>query len=239
MRKIKVIAIMMAAALAFTACSKKDGTPEPTPIPTEAPTETPTQAPEEDPATPPQEGEDGTEDDANTPEDGSGDKENTPENGTGEENLPATNDSLDKAHEAVKSAFGEDYIPNMQYDKAAISELFGVKEEWYDAAIAEGPMISMHVDTFIGVHATEGNLENVQNALNSYREALISDTMQYPMNQLKIQASEIVTINDYVFFVMLGYLEDDTVYDDDEETIAAYGELNKKAIDAIKTVISE
>lgn len=231
MRKMKVVALMMAAAVVFTACGKKNDGGEPTTTPTPTETITPTEEPTPTPETP---------DDDIQGEDGTGDEGNTGDTGeAGDENLPAVSEELDKIHTAVMEAFGEDYIPNMPYDKTAISELFGVSEDWYDYAVAEGPMISMHVDTFVAIHATEGNLENVQNALNNYREVLVNDTMQYPMNMLKIQGSKVVTSGDYVFFIMLGYLEDDTAYDTDEAAIEAYAGLNQKAVDAINSILGE
>lgn len=212
MRHKKLMALSLVAVLAFTACGKKDTT-EPTPTPTVAPTEAPadpTEAPVEQPGT------DGGE--------------------TGE-NLGATelksDETLDKIHEEVKAAYGENYLPNMPFTAENLEELFGVKADWYDAAIAEGPMMSAHVDRFIGIHATEGNLENVQNALNKYQETLRADTMQYPMNQLKIQASTVETVGDYVFFVMLGTI-DEMAYTEESDMIKAYQEQNQIALDIIK-----
>lgn len=210
MRNKKLMALSLIAVLAFTACSKKD-TPEPTPTPTVAPTE----APAEPTAEPEQPGTDVG----------------------GEENLGATeltsNETLDKVHEEIKTAYGEVYVPNMPFTKENLDEQFGIKADWYDAAIAEGPMMSAHVDKFIAIHATEGNLENVQNALNKYRETLVADTMQYPMNLLKIQASKVETVGDYVFFIMLGTI-DEMAYTEDSDMIKAYEEQNQIAIDIIK-----
>lgn len=204
MRHKKLMVLSLAAVLAFTACGKKD-TNEPAPTPTVAPTEVPTKQP---------------------------DKE---EEETGE-NLGATeltsNETLDKIYEEVKAAYGENYAPNMPFTVENLEEQFGVEADWFDAAIAEGPMISINVDKFIGIHATEGNLENVRNALNKYHEALLADTMQYPMNLLKIQASKVEAAGDYVFFVMLGTI-DVTKYTEESDMIKAYEEQNQIAIDII------
>ena len=180
MRKLKVAALMLATAVVFTACGKKDNnenTPSPTPTEVVSPTE----------------------------------------------------------------IYGEEYgyAPDMSYDKTAISELFGVSEDWYDYALAEGTMISMHVDTFVAIHAKEGNLENVQNALNNYRDVLINDTMQYPMNQLKIQGSKVFTHKDYVFFIMLGFVDDSMLDAEEDTAIAEYEKMNQKVIDKITSVLGE
>lgn len=50
-------------------------------------------------------------------------------------------------------------------------------------------MISTFVETFIGVQAKDGKGDDVEAALNAYRDRLVGDTMQYPMNIAKIQAS--------------------------------------------------
>lgn len=144
---------------------------------------------------------------------------------------------LNGIHTAVKEAYGEDYIPSQAFDEITLKEVYGLSSDMYDAIIAEGPMISMHVDTFIAVHPTEGNFDNVVAALEGYRNVLVEDTMQYPMNQIKIQASKVETIGDYVFFIMLGY-GDDTLENEDE-ILASFEEQNDIAIDAIKNVIGE
>lgn len=144
---------------------------------------------------------------------------------------------LNGIHTAVKEAYGENYIPSQAFDEITLQEVYGLSSDMYDAIIAEGPMISMHVDTFIAVHPTEGNFDNVVAALEGYRKVLVEDTMQYPMNQIKIQASKVETVGDYVFFIMLGY-GDDTLENEDE-ILASFEEQNNIAIDAIKNVIGE
>ena len=143
---------------------------------------------------------------------------------------------LNQIHTAVKDAYKDDYIPNAPFDETTLKEVYGLSSDMYDAVIAEGSMISVHVDTFIAVHPTEGNFDNVVKALTDYRETLLQDTMQYPVNLIKIQASKVETIGDYVFFIMLGY-GDDTL--EEAEAIASFEEKNDIAINAIKSVIGE
>lgn len=138
---------------------------------------------------------------------------------------------------AVKNAYGDDYIPGMPYDDTAMEELFGVKKDWYEEYIAEGPMISAHVDTFIAVKAKEGSAEDVKKALNDYRDKLINDTMQYPSNMVKIQASQVVSYGNYVFFVMLGMIPMEVEDQGEEEMLKAYQEQNQKAVAAIESVL--
>lgn len=182
-------------------------------------------------------------------------QENTTEQGTGDENLGmeggldqgediyedttlTSNEQLDTFHQKVKEMYGENYIPSMPYDAVMLEEVFGIKPEWYDAAIAEGPMMSAHVDKLIAIHATEGNFDNVKNALETYRETIVNDTMNYPMNLNRIQGSVVDTAGNYVIFAMVGYI-DEMQYEQEDEMIAAYEKENKKVIDTAKEVLGK
>lgn len=137
--------------------------------------------------------------------------------------------SLEEIHTAVKEVYGEQYIPNAPLE---VAELLNISSDLYEEAIAEGPMISVHVDTFIAIKAKEGKGEEVEKALTSYREYLLNDAMQYPMNLPKIEASSVLRIGDYVFFVMLGQVAEDALEEDD--ILKSAQESNQLAIDAIK-----
>ena len=139
----------------------------------------------------------------------------------------------DKISKAVKKAYGDDYLPNMELDSFYLEEVIGLKSNTYDAVVAEGPMISAQVDTFIGVHASSGKKSQVETALKAYQSYLINDALQNPMNQPKVEASKVVTIGDYVFFVMLGKPNGD--FDANEAKLLAYYEdQNDIGILAIK-----
>lgn len=114
------------------------------------------------------------------------------------------NEFLEKAYTNVKSAYGEDYIPSMTIEELYLQEVYGLDLSKIDKVIAEGPMMSVHVDTFIGVKAVEGEVDTVEKTLLDYREKLISESMQYPMNLSKVNASKVYKIKDHVFFIMLG-----------------------------------
>ena len=46
------------------------------------------------------------------------------------------------------------------------------------------------------------NKNNKEKALTSYRDYLINDSLQYPMNVPKVNASSVLREGDYVFFVI-------------------------------------
>lgn len=139
--------------------------------------------------------------------------------------------ALSDIHQAVKDVYGENYIPSMQQDAQYISDVYGVTAEMYEEAIAEGPMISVHVDTFLAFKAAEGQADAIEEKLTAYREYLVTDSMQYPMNLPKVQASQVVREGDYVFFVMLGYVSDDTL--DADASLEEFKKSNQLAVDAI------
>ena len=142
-------------------------------------------------------------------------------------------ETLAKVKKAVKKAYGDNYLPNMEFDSLYLEEVIGLKSNTYDAVVAEGPMMSAQVDTFIGVHAASGKKSQVETALKAYQSYLINDSFQYPMNQIKVNASKVVTLGDYVFFVMLGNTSSD--HDADEAKLLAYYEdQNDIGIRAIK-----
>lgn len=158
-------------------------------------------------------------------------KNNTPKETTQEETTTQAKVELSAIHAAVKEVYGEDYIPSAQYDETYLNDVLGVGADLYESFIAEGPMISVHVDTFVAIEAKEGKGEEVEAALTSYRNYLVEESMQYPMNLPKIQASQIVRHGDYVFFVLLGAVSEDAM--DEDAMLESAQASNQLAVDAI------
>ena len=213
MRKNKLAVLALLAVLSLNACSKGNTGSEVTPTPTEtvtvAPTETPTETPSE-----------------------------TPGEGEGEAQAGAlvSNEAIDAFHAKVKEMVGENYLPSMEYDATRLKEVLGIEPEWYDAALGEGPMMSAHVDELIVIHATEGNLENVQNAMKAYHESVLANTLNYPMNIPRIQGSVVETDGDYVLYVMVGSI-DEMKYTEEDEMAAAYKEANQAIVEEAKNIL--
>lgn len=147
----------------------------------------------------------------------------------------ATLPTIAELHTAVKDAYGEDYLPSTAYDEKAMAEVVGVNMDNVEEFVAEVPMISNHVDTFIAIKAKEGKADDVEKELNTYRDKLVSDTMNYPSNLAKIQASKVVRNGDYVFFMMLGAIDENM--DASEADAAKFAEEQiKKGTDAIENL---
>jgi hypothetical protein len=144
---------------------------------------------------------------------------------------------LPKVHEAVKKAFGETYIPAMPYEAAQLEEIFGVKKDLVKEFIAEGPKMSVHVDTFIGIEAQEGKADQVEAALKTYKQKLIDSSLQYPMNLPKIKESAVQRINNYVFFMILGEIP--MTAETEEAQLAAAKAETKKATDAVESILKK
>ena len=108
---------------------------------------------------------------------------------------------INKVHAKLKSGFGQDYIPN---SPMPLESLVGIKASDIKASIAEMPMITVNVDTFIAIQAKENKADEIEKKLNAYRKSLVEQSTMYPMNQAKVNASKVVRHGDYVFFVMLG-----------------------------------
>lgn len=142
------------------------------------------------------------------------------------------NVDIKEVHNAVKESFGEDYIPNTDIEKDGIENIYGLKVEDMEEYIAQAPMISMNVDTFIAIKAKEGKADAIEEGLNSYRKNLVENSMQYPMNLAKVNASKVIRHGDYVFFTMLGRF-DDRMDITEEQALEFAQEETKKVEDVI------
>lgn len=140
--------------------------------------------------------------------------------------------SLDKIHDVIKETYGKNYIPSRSLDENFLSDVVGVKKEYIENYIAEGPMTSSCVDTFIGIKAKEGKVGEVENALKTYRISLIRNTNLYPINTAKLQASQVLVYKDYVFFLVLGEIDQSTDQTDKDYLLDARLQI-QKGTDAI------
>lgn len=134
---------------------------------------------------------------------------------------------------AVEAADGG-YWPDMALEPDMLEMSFGITSDMYEDYMAEMPMMSAHVDTLLIIRAKDDKVEAVQGALETYRNAKIEDTMQYPMNLGKIQASRIETIGNYVMFVQLGGDTTQVEEEGEEAVVSRCQEQNDKVIEAIR-----
>ena len=142
---------------------------------------------------------------------------------------------VSQIRDAVAEAYGENYFADYQMSEEEAGTLLQTDTENWEEFVAEKAMISTRVDTFVAVKAKEGKAEDVKGQMESYQEYLKKDTMQYPMNLPKIQASEVKVYGDYVFFIMLGAADEEGL--DEEAALKFYQEQNQVAVKAIEGVL--
>ena len=145
---------------------------------------------------------------------------------------------LGDVHTAVKTALGDAYIAVMPYDMMFLTEVVGLTEADIKEFVAEGPMMSAHVDTFIGIEAVEGKGEAVEEALKAYVEVLKSDAFMYPMNVAKVETAKVVRVDDYVFYICLGGYHEN-VEATEEECKAFYTQQNELVEKAIHDTLGK
>lgn len=149
--------------------------------------------------------------------------------------------SVKKIRKAIADKYGNDYMPDVSLTTSEIDERFGIKASWYSDISAEIPMISAQVNTLVIVKAKNKNTrKKVKKQLSTYRQQQINDTIQYPMNIPKVQASRVYVKDNYVFFIMLGFIDNSLEESmTDEQLIEAYKAENKKAVDAINALFKK
>lgn len=138
---------------------------------------------------------------------------------------------------SVASELGDEYWADMELTPEYLEAWYGISDDMYEEYYGQSPMISANVDTLIVVKAREDKVSDVKDALAAYRDTMIKDTLQYPSNIPKIQASVVETYGNYVCFVQLG---GSAVEEEDEETaLAACQEMNEQALSVIKRELTK
>lgn len=145
--------------------------------------------------------------------------------------------SLENIREAVVAELGDAYWPQMAFDSQMLEMMYGVTPDMYDAFLAEGPMMSAHVDALIVVQAKEDQVDAVKETLEAYRQSQVDNLMAYPSHVGKIQASKVEVIDNYVCYVILGGDVMELMDKGDDEVIKHCEAENNKAIEAIKKAI--
>lgn len=147
--------------------------------------------------------------------------------------------SLADVKAALVEALGENYWPNTEIPAEFLNDIYGISADMYEEYYAEMPMISTNVDTVIIVKAKEDQVTAVEDALNAYREVMVNDTMQYPMNVGKIQASRIETFGQYVCFVQLGADTMEAAETGDDAVVEQCQQANELALEVIQNTLAK
>lgn len=124
--------------------------------------------------------------------------------GTVQEETKKEKPALEAVYQAVKDAYGDDYLPSMAIDGDMLESMYGISSDLYDEFIGEVPMISAQADAFIAVRGKEGKGDEIRGILEDYKENLITGAMMYPMNLPLAQSAQVVQEGDDVFLIMTG-----------------------------------
>lgn len=151
----------------------------------------------------------------------------------GQQETAGWSQEMEAVKAAVVESLGESYWPNMAIMPDMLEEIFGITGDMYDDYMAEMPMIGTNVDTLLIIRAKDDKVKEVEEALNAYRDKMVNDTMQYPMNLGKIQASRIERIGNYVCFVQLGADTMAAMESGDEAVVLHCQEQNELVIEVI------
>lgn len=170
--------------------------------------------------------------------------ENTIEPTTGIDDEPfdisgGWSSEMQQIKDAVVEVLGDNYWPDTAIPPEMLEGNFGISSDMYEDYLAESPMISANVDTLLIIKAKDDKVEDVEKALNNYRDALVNDTMQYPMNLGKIQASRIERYGNYVCFVQLGAGAVGMDDQSEDEIINECREVNELILAVIKNNIPD
>ncbi|MCM1053885.1 MAG: DUF4358 domain-containing protein [Bacteroides sp.] len=168
----------------------------------------------------------GTEDGAESASENTEPSDSSSESGASESDIDAAG-ILD----ALKEAYGEDYLPSMPVEREYLVSVMGLEEDSFTDFAGELPMISAHADMAVIVKAAEGRASDVREKLEAYRTMLIEDSFQYPMNLPKINASKVLENGDYLGFIILGAFGDDEETDDAKQAEFAEEQI-KIGVDA-------
>lgn len=143
-------------------------------------------------------------------------------------------EEMDALRSAVVEELGDSYWPSMAMPADYLESTFGLTSDMYVDYMGEMPMMSAHVDTLLIVKAAEGQEDAVEQALQAYRDNLVENSMQYPMNLGRVQASMVERMDSYVVFALLGGdTMDAEMQGGDEAVIKQCQEINQKALDII------
>lgn len=93
--------------------------------------------------------------------------------------------------------------------KITIEELeteFGIPKEWVSQVIGEKPYVNVTASMYVIIEATEGNVENVENALKTYGESYDEMWKDYLTEEYElVKNRHIGSKGNYVYFIVCDY----------------------------------
>lgn len=133
----------------------------------------------------------------------------------------------------LMDAYPNGYLMPMEMDADILEAVYGITSDMYTDFVGFTAMISAHVDTAVMVKANDPELALAK--FNEYKDILMSDSFQYPVNLPKIASAQVHDFgNGWVgFFIMGGYADNDMEFASDDEAVKFYAELTQLGIGRI------
>lgn len=135
--------------------------------------------------------------------------------------------------EALQGVYGDRYFPDTQLSEEQIKTELGLDNTLYEEVFAENVAGGKSPDTFIAVKAKPGKAAEVEKKLNEYKKKLSGNTA-FTDHAAKIEAAQVYTENDYVFFLLTGEAKDG---ESSEGVAEMLGKEVQRGIDAIKQAL--
>lgn len=141
---------------------------------------------------------------------------------------------MDDLKDSVREILGENYWPDTLLSAEELAERTGISSNMYEDYLAEYQHTEAGIDMMILIKANEGDVENVENFLNQYRDTLLKIYEQQPQNKSKVFASRIEVIDTYICYVQLGADLTSFKEEENDQMIAHCQQENERALDIIE-----
>lgn len=135
--------------------------------------------------------------------------------------------------DTLRDTYGDKYYPDTELTEDQIREALDLDESLYEEIYGENTAQKAHPDTFIAVKVKDGKTEEVKKKLEAYRQTLLDDN-DYAANGDKIREARVFDEGEYVFFILLGDVDDTESSIDMGE--AFRGEV-QRGVDAIRGAV--
>lgn len=144
---------------------------------------------------------------------------------------------MEDLREAVLEVLAVNYWPDNHVPETDFQEKYGLTQDMYEDYFAEEAVVETSADALVIVKAAPGRAEEVEKALNDYRQSQVDRTDTTPENAVKHNASRIEVFGSYVCFVQLGADLTTLMEQGEEAVMTRCQEENEKALDAIRTAL--
>ena len=118
--------------------------------------------------------------------------------------------AVERIFDKIQKAYGGDYLPDTDMDTQALQEEFALNFAQIDKYKAQISGASTHPDCLLVIKAKQGCGQEVEAQLNKAQQKQIEDAIVYPANSAKIRASRVVRRGDYLAFILLGAINNNT-----------------------------